>query len=333
MQRWPVTARLNPFPLAEKLPYLLGSVIVARTLVGLTRIVADNPAWNPTPNSRRDKMDTFIERIFMEGLGTMGTFLVLHAGQDVTANLLELARPTLRPVALLQGLRQTLPQPDLVAVEQALARTFQSSVARLGKAPVLARVLYDGANLFNFRSHLNDERVWQAIATPVEDHFASLNRAAKVPVVGGLVAATIFGGPFWQWLNDRVVRTEVVPRISEPLVHLWGDDARPASPPELSPMRSMVVASQPLVRLAGGAEGGGSRADGLRSSASVMNSGLPVPPAITPNPGAVSPFLMATALTRIQTPTGLSLSTVARPVASSPLVMSPLRMGAGRMSL
>jgi hypothetical protein len=253
LNRWPIAAKLNPLPLTEKLPYLLGAVIVARTAVGLTRIAADNPAWNPTPESQQDKVSTFLERVFMEGLGTMGTFLVLHAGQDVAANVIELVRPALRPSALLDSLKANHLSPQaLTQVTETLARTFKTEVNTLETSPVLARVIYDKANLHTFQTLLNDKALWHTIQAPVEQHFARLNQHALPALASGLVLSTVFGGVGWQWLNDNVVRKSVVPQLSRWLVggantltNPMGDEPKRDSSPRVRPL--LLAANQPLI--------------------------------------------------------------------------------------
>lgn len=232
-------ARLNPLR-GENWPYLLGSVVAARMMVGLTRIAADSPALYPDPDaSPKQRYDTFFERMFMEGLGTVGTFVVLHAAQDLTANLLQMLRPALHPRHLVETLKPTLAPAALDKVTSALAHTFGKSQLEQVRS-VLGRSVFNQSNLHQFKTRLNDAALWAQIEQPASAYFARLNRVGKVPLLAGMGASIAFGGLVWQYLNDRVFRQRVVPALTRLVLK------QPAAQP-VQPNPHMLAAAQPLV--------------------------------------------------------------------------------------
>jgi hypothetical protein len=232
---------LNPLSGGSAVKYLLGSVVAARLLVGLVRIVADWPANNPTQAPKQDKVTTFLERVFMEGLGTVGTFLVLHATQDVVANLMERFDKKLHPTHVLNQWQQALSPQGFNKATQGLAVAMGAPATEGPQAlgyltqhhGSLAKTLYYEADIAHLRQHLALDAPLAKLALPAaEAYFARLNVAGKVPLLSGLVAATLFGGWGWQKINDTWFRQRIVPPMAKPWAARWQQTEDAKRPPD-----------------------------------------------------------------------------------------------------
>jgi hypothetical protein len=253
---------LNPLSGAGAVKYLLGSVVAARLVVGLARIVADWPANNPTDAPKQDKVTTFLERVFMEGLGTVGTFLVLHATQDAVANLLERVDPKLHPTHVLNQWQGALSPQGFHKATQGLAvamgypaPTPEQALSQLSNHHnSLAKTLYYGADIAPLRQHLAlDPALAQHALPAAEAYFARLNVTGKLPLLSGLAASVLFGGWGWQKINDTWFRKHVVPPLAKPWAERWqrAEEAkRPpapvvAAPPVAKPLQPLPRATTP----------------------------------------------------------------------------------------
>jgi hypothetical protein len=239
---WPITRMMNPLGGATSVKYLLASVVAARCAVGMVRIIADWPANNPTDAPKRDKVMTFLERVFMEGLGTLGTFVVLHASQDLAVQALDRLDPKLHPVQVLKQWQQHLSGPALATVTQGLAKAMGVEASTPGAArdallachSSVAKVLYYGADIAPLRQHLALDKALSQQALPAaEAYFSRLNVAGKLPLLTGLTMGTLFGGVLWQSVNDAWFRKRIVPALT----NLWltkttpkANDDTPATP-------------------------------------------------------------------------------------------------------
>lgn len=259
---WPITRMLNPLSGARAVKYLLGSVVAARLVVGVARIIADWPANNPTDAPKQDKVTTFLERVFMEGFGTVGTFLVLHATQDAVANLLERFDKKLHPTHVLNQWQGALSPQGFHKATQGLAvamgypaTTTEQALNHLKQHHnSLAKTLYYGADIAHLRQYLALDPNLAKQALPVaEAYFARLNVMGKLPLLAGLAGSALFGGWGWQKINDTWFRKHIVPPLAKPWAEHWqqAEDAKYGSPAPVALAPSVLAApSLPLPKVA-----------------------------------------------------------------------------------
>ena len=246
---WPITAKINPFKgflgglSKENMVFLMASAMLPRTIVGGVRIAADYPALNPKPIPERDKTRTFLERIFVEAIGTVSHFVVMMMGQDVVANAFESFDKSFHPKAVMAKLKTEgkLSTAELQQVEQAFLKTFQAeSIDQIDS--LVMRQLFNKGNSgtflqklpASFAQHieqplqhlLNDGKLTQLVnpnqlekqaLKPAMDFFATLNRRSNIAQIGGAIASITYAGIWWQNLNDKGFREHAIPWILDTL--------------------------------------------------------------------------------------------------------------------
>ncbi|MDX2085975.1 MAG: hypothetical protein SFZ03_11370 [Candidatus Melainabacteria bacterium] len=249
-----MTSMLIPLggQLGRKIPFLIKSAMLTRSLVGVLRIIADTPAWNPNPVPKRDKIRNQLERVFIEVVGTMGGFFSLQICQDVTAKALEAFRPRLAPRALLEDLLKSgTPKPVLQAVENSLSHVFETKDLGTTRGSLFARV-YGRATLSDFADHFAKTlqqpewfRIEQGhgvgrLAPEVNRYFARINRAGSAVVATGLLVGAYLSGTVLQTLNDRWFRNGLEKRWADWILRREGESPMEEASAEVAPAPSFT---------------------------------------------------------------------------------------------
>ncbi len=235
---FPTVATFIPKANRDSLTFLLASSMLGRFLVGAMRCVADYPTLNTKEDDSDDqKVQTFSERLFMEGLGVPAGFLFIALGQDMGFKVAEKLHPQSHPNALLEkhtGLKQLDIQKAFVytfnqkmstkALEAMTSEEAKRQLAAI-KNP-LHKNLFEAGKQHRFVQAL--EHLNPAIKLPseqwkhIETFFRSNNlKTNSYAMVGGLIFSTLFSGIAWQWLNDGLLRKKIEPplvKIAKPLI-------------------------------------------------------------------------------------------------------------------
>ena len=237
-EAFPTVATFIPKANLESLTFLLASSMLGRFLVGAIRCVADYPTLNTKPNETDDqKVQTFSERLFMEGLGVPAGFVFIALGQDLGFKLAQKLHPQSHPQELLQK-NKTLQIAD---IQKAFVYTFNrqhslqelqamspQDVTRLLKEikNPLHKNLFENAKQHRFVEALEglnpaiklSEADWKNL----EGFFRSNNlKTNSYSMLGGLVFSTLFSGVVWQWLNDGFLRKKIEPplvKVTKPVI-------------------------------------------------------------------------------------------------------------------
>lgn len=248
MRPFPITAKLNAFAGMRNLAYLAEIAALTRMMTGVVRVLQNKPSKFKDPNlSQNQKRQAFLERFFVEIIGTSGYIFFLHLGQDLFAKLFE-ARAKLQKLPYLAATTQGLTKNEIALANEAIRDVYgpHSAGFRHEGQGLIYRVLYGDelqreaevtigdevkkvtqsvvqkANLSTLHEKLGDElfaKVRQA--APHLDQFTrSINKAASVSVLGGVVLSALYGGVMTQWVNDRVI----APIFKKFLKKRYGDD-------------------------------------------------------------------------------------------------------------
>jgi hypothetical protein len=234
----PTVVTFIPKANRDSLTFLLASSMLGRFLVGAMRCVADYPTLNTKEGDSNDqKVQTFSERLFMEGLGVPAGFLFIALGQDAGFKIAQKLHPQSHPKAFLEA-HHALNTPD---IQKAFLYTFNQKMSlkelqglpseeaqrRLNtlKNP-LHKNLFEAGKQHRFvqaLEHLNpDIKLPSAQWKSLETFFRSNNlKTNSYAMLGGLVFSTLFSGIAWQWLNDGLLRKKIEPplvKIATPLM-------------------------------------------------------------------------------------------------------------------
>ena len=235
---FPTVATFIPKANRDSLTFLLASSMLGRFLVGAMRCVADYPTRNTKKDESDDqKVQTFSERLFMEGLGVPAGFLFIALGQDAGFKIAQKLHPQSHPKAFLEK-HKGLNTPDIqkafiftfnqkMSVKDLEALTPKDVQERLNaiKNP-LHKNLFEAGKQHRFvqaLEHLNRDiklpsDQWKSIETFFRSNNLKTNSYA---MLGGLVFSTLFSGIVWQWLNDGVLRKKIEPplvKVAKPLI-------------------------------------------------------------------------------------------------------------------
>ncbi len=125
---WPMTGKFN-ITRPENLAWLFFTGMFTRgLLIGPARVVADSPEINYTDATPEEKKKTFLERIFIELMGTLiAGYVGLQFGQDLTGKVLEqVYGHKINPAVLLKNATQQaqLNVGDQRLLALALAKDF-----------------------------------------------------------------------------------------------------------------------------------------------------------------------------------------------------------------
>lgn len=240
----PFTLELNPFS-GPNLVYWASSYMLTRVGIGATRIVADSPALDPRPDvSRRQKRRNQLERIFIETFGTLGTYVSLHASQDIAATLIERLKPSLAPSKLLETTAEKLTDKEQGHLKKALADVYKRPESELGNVGhVLFHKIFGNGRIEKLAEKLElpellrveNGRTLGKIAKEVETHFAPVNRMANLVLVLGIAASAYLSGAPIQWFNDRVLREKLGPKLLN-----WISGPEEASPTQTAQASNAV---------------------------------------------------------------------------------------------
>jgi hypothetical protein len=235
---FPTVATFIPKANRESLTFLLASSMLGRFLVGAMRCVADYPTLNTKKDDSDDqKVQTFSERLFMEGLGVPAGFLFIALGQDAGFKLAEKLHPQSHPNAFLQNntvlntldikkafiytFNQKMSKKDLEALHPKDVQERLNAI----KNP-LHKNLFEAGKQHRFveaLEHLNpDIKLPPAQWKSLETFFRSNNlKTNSYAMLGGLVFSTLFSGIVWQWLNDGLLRKKIEPplvKVAKPII-------------------------------------------------------------------------------------------------------------------
>lgn len=244
---FPLTRKLNPF-VANNLKGLAEALILTRLGVGLVRVITDIPAFNHNPSSPREKAQNLLERIFTEGLGTVGCFLTLQTSMDLWSAL---SGKGLHMNKWLSGIKNSdkLSPEDKTKITDAFRKTFHAEPHQtLNGRQVIAESLLHKGNLGSFVTNLNDKSLLSLSDTGhleygakkgagflkqhSEAFFSHLNhKGVSTALFGILVSAFMSGAPV-QKLNDNVIRHRLAPWL---LDKIYGSEKQPSpASPSLS---------------------------------------------------------------------------------------------------
>lgn len=203
--RFPITAKLKPVS-AENVRYLAETAVLTRLMIGAVRVYQNKPNRNQDPDvSQLDKRKTFLERVFVELVGTLGYLLVLHGGQDITAKLLESTkRYDVNHFVRNAEWFSNLSDREQKRFLQGVNEVFGEKWGRM------ERVLFgpgrQNGNMLNaLKKQLNNPRLFAKVEEGMTPYVHRLNRAASASVLGGVALSALFGGLVIQWVNDRLV--------------------------------------------------------------------------------------------------------------------------------
>lgn len=219
----PFTSQLAPT--AKNLPYLINSAILSRFLVSIARVTVDHPKFNPNPDaSKSQKMNTFLERMFVEFIGTASYMFAMQFCMDGVAKGLEnlhkiSPKMTLfQPAHLMKQLHPNTPDAVKHGVQNSLEQTFGKKTNN-----VVYRILIaNSTNLKNlkqaFASHgINPEAVMlkngRTLLEGAERQFYQVNILSKVALLGGIFGVAFWGGWGVQTMNDKFWGPVVVPKL------------------------------------------------------------------------------------------------------------------------
>lgn len=234
----PTVATFIPKANRDSLTFLLASSMLGRFLVGAMRCVADYPTLNTKEKDSDDeKVQTFSERLFMEGLGVPAGFLFIALGQDAGFKTAQKLHPQSHPKAFLEKHKGL----NTLDIQKAFIFTFNQKMTvkdledltpkdaqeRLNaiKNP-LHKNLFEAGKQHRFvkaLEHLNRDiklpsDQWKSLETFFRSNNLKTNSYA---MLGGLVSSTIFSGIVWQWLNDGLLRKKIEPplvKIVKPII-------------------------------------------------------------------------------------------------------------------
>lgn len=237
-EAFPTVVTFIPKANRNSLTFLLASSMLGRFLVGVMRCIADYPTLNTKKEETNDqKVQTFSERLFMEGLGVPAGFLFIALGQDAGFKLAEKWHPQSHPHAFLKA-NPHLNTPDLqkaflYTFNQTLSLADLKSLAPEALTPQLQHIknplhknLFECGKQHRFveaLEHLNPNITlpkthWDSIQTFFRSNNLKTNSYA---MLGGLICATLFSGVVWQWLNDGLLRKKIEPpfvKATEPII-------------------------------------------------------------------------------------------------------------------
>lgn len=226
LQKLPITRKLNPFN-RRNLLYLAEIAVLTRLMTAVVRVDQNRPSRLKDPRlTDNEKRLAFIERFFVEILGTVGYMIALHLGQDITSKFFE-KKATMKPPQLADDLVD-LGKAQTAKINEAITKVYgnqrQGMVHRILYGEVLKegeKTVVQKASLSALRKELGEELFTKA--RPYVDDFARrANVAASISVLGGVVLSALFGGFVTQWINDRVAS----PAARRYLTRKFGDDTQ-----------------------------------------------------------------------------------------------------------
>ncbi|HEY9687656.1 MAG TPA: hypothetical protein V6C52_11835 [Coleofasciculaceae cyanobacterium] len=223
--------------------FLMEAAIITRALTAFTRMWQNMPSkfqdQSLTPNQKRQAL---MERVFVEGIGTLSFVTMLQFGQDLAAKLVE--RTANMPVVpknaagiSAQGIRtanETLREVFGQDVRGVIARILYGNHMSLAGKPAVRR-----ANLTTIREALHGklgEQAGDALFSGMKEHILpavqKLNRGASWTMLAGITLSVLVSGPLIQKLNDRWFS----PLVAKKLAKRYGEDKKPqAASPESAP--------------------------------------------------------------------------------------------------
>jgi hypothetical protein len=255
---FPITAKLNPLMKGLRINwrnvgFLLEAAIITRALTAFTRMWQNRPSkfkdQSLTPNQKRQAL---MERVFVEGVGTLSFVTMLQFGQDLAAKLVE--RMTKMPVVPKNA--AGISEKGIRTANEALREVFGQNVRG-----VIARILYGHdlslagkpvvrrANLSTLREVLQGklgEQAGDKLFAGIREHIMpavqKLNKGASLTMLAGMAASVLVSGPLIQKSNDRwfspLVAKKLAKRYGEQMASLESAVGAPALfPPSPEPVR------------------------------------------------------------------------------------------------
>lgn len=315
----PAMGKLNLFAMAG-LWSMFKAGILTRSGVGVTRMVADYPAFNPKDTmTPQQKERAFLERVFTETVGTFAlTYGVLYLGMDLAAKLLQSLDRSLAPQQLLNAVKAKLQgDQELDHFKAALAQVLPGVKEDFNRTHnVIYDRIFGNGHIAGLAKALNRPE-WLAVdqatghATgllkdEVNGYFRHLNgRSVAVMAVATGLSAWLSGGPLQAW-NDGWFREHVTFKLLNAYDN-WKGRHPIARVDTRTPV--LLAASQPLANMRGTTPSSGSNAFGP-NSATATNNPAPWPKAPLGNTPAVAPALSS--------PVMASASFTAAPVLTRP---------------
>ena len=205
----PITFKMNPFN-GRNLLYLAQIAVLTRIATGIVRVNQNKPSKLKDPRlSENEKRLAFIERFFVEIVGTLGYMFCLHFGQDAVSKVFEKKAAYKVP----ELAKDTV---NFTKTEIAQANTALKDVYGTEQRGLMHRILYgeqvvnaegkkviQKANLNTLREKLGTE-LFEKVLPKVEQFSWRSNVAATLCILGGVGLSALFGGVVTQWVNDRV---------------------------------------------------------------------------------------------------------------------------------
>jgi hypothetical protein len=252
----PITGKLNLFTQAG-FTFLLTSGILTRTVIGVTRVVADAPPLNPLPIPEKDKDRTFLERMFTEGVGSLAlTYGVLYVVQDIAAKGVQTLDKTLAPARLIDACKPHLDEDQLAQFTQAVTQAFGGEKAKLNLTHnAIYHNLYGQGKIAHLATLLKQPELLRSeggfaqgkLAEAVTPYFKNLNGKGVFCLMAGTgFSAWLSGGPLQAW-NDGWFRNNVTLKVLDAYTH-WKEQHQPAAvapKPTTSPQSPVVAQPTP----------------------------------------------------------------------------------------
>ncbi len=238
-------------PNKQNLAYLINSTILTRFMTSILRVTVDHPRFNPNPEATpSEKMNTFLERMFVEFIGTGSTLLSLQLSMDFASKAIQhmqMFNPKWqihRPAHILNQLPKTVSKTQKDKIQKALESALGTTSQKL-----MFNVLFKQGHLQQVTQHLEKQGLKPAhiqlisgrsLEEGLERQFFHLNLLAKGVLIVGALGNALWGGFGVQLLNDKFVAPILVPKVKA----LFG--VKPSlSPPSMFSNTTPPTPSQP----------------------------------------------------------------------------------------
>lgn len=219
---FPFASQLIPHK--QNLSYLINSTILTRFMTSVLRVTIDHPRFNPNPDATpSEKMNTFLERMFVEFIGTGSSLLSLQLSMDMASKVIqnmEKLNPHWqlhRPAHILAQLPKTIGKPNVQKIEQALESALGKTSDKL-----MFNVLFKHGHLNQVYESLKQANIrpetirlvsGRTLDEGLSRQFFHLNLLAKGVLVAGALGNALWGGFGVQLLNDKLVAPILVPKV------------------------------------------------------------------------------------------------------------------------